>query len=584
MVLIAMVAVAAGGRGGAALAFSAQSGGHSATWSNDSRSATLDEHVRAALSLAPSEANPVPGDHVTFRGVVAPNHADRRLWFQLRLRDGWKTIAQPLLNSRSRFSITRRLSRAGNYVFRVALPNRARIGLSASPALRLDVSEIHKIKHVVIIMQENRSFDSYFGTFPGADGIPGLAGNPGQVPCIPDPQHGVCDEPFHDRSNENFGGPHGAGPATADMNCASRARHTRCRMDGFAAQAEEGGSCTGNNPHCSPCKVIVHSICPDVMGYHDGADIPNYWGYARGFVLQDRMFEQTASGSLPSHLFMVSEWSARCRDPYYPYSCRSALAHQPRPNGRPQYAWTDLTYLLHLYGVSWSYYIFKGIEPDCEIDTQLKCAPVYQGPATPGIWNPLISFTDVAHDGQTSNIKSLNAFFAAARAGRLPAVSWIVPNDLVSEHPLHLVSAGQTYVTGLINTIMAGPQWNSTAIFLSWDDWGGFYDQVVPPRVDGEGYGLRVPGIVISPYAKRGYIDHQTLSFDAYNKFIEDDFIGGQRLSPRTDGRPDPRPDIREKIPLLGNLARDFNFNQRPRAPQILPVCPKTDLQPTPIC
>ena len=86
-------------------------------------------------------------------------------------------------------------------------------------------------------------------------------------------------------------------------------------------------------------------------------------------------------------------------------------------------------------------------------------------------------------------------------------------------------------------------EWDSTEILLAWDDWGGFYDHVVPPTIDENGYGLRVPGIVISPYARHGYIDHQTLSFDAYDKFIEDDFLNGQRLDPATDGRPDPTRD-----------------------------------------
>ena len=106
----------------------------------------------------------------------------------------------------------------------------------------------------------------------------------------------------------------------------------------------------------------------------------------------------------------------------------------------------------------------------------------------------------------------------------------MVPNAaVVGTHRWHTaIGAGQTYVTGLINTIMRSPDWNSTAIFFTWDDWGGFYDNVAPPRVDQNGYGLRVPGLVISPYAKRGYIDHQMLSFDAYAKFIEDDFLGGQ--------------------------------------------------------
>ena len=185
-------------------------------------------------------------------------------------------------------------------------------------------------------------------------------------------------------------------------------------------------------------------------------------------------------------------------------------------------------------------------------------------------------------DGQLKNIQSINRFYAAAKAGSLPAVTWIVPSGEVSEHPPAPVSFGQTYVTSLINAVMSSPDWSSTAIFLAWDDWGGFYDHVVPPSVDENGYGLRVPGIVISPYAKSGYVDHQILSFDAYDKFIEDDFLHGQRIDPRTDGRPDPRPDVREDEPILGDLISDFDFNQAPHPPVILPVHPATTLTGTP--
>jgi phospholipase C len=97
----------------------------------------------------------------------------------------------------------------------------------------------------------------------------------------------------------------------------------------------------------------------------------------------------------------------------------------------------------------------------------------------------------------------------------------------------------------------------------------------VPPRVDAAGYGLRVPGLVISPYARRGFVDHQTLSFDAYLKFIEDDFLGAARLDPLTDGRPDPRPGVRERAPALGDLRADFDFGQAPRRPLILQPYPQ---------
>jgi phospholipase C len=205
-----------------------------------------------------------------------------------------------------------------------------------------------------------------------------------------------------------------------------------------------------------------------------------------------------------------------------------------------------------------------------------------QTPAKPSIWNPLPDFETVQQDHQVGNITSTSAFYAAAHAGNLPAVSWIVPDEAQSEHAPALVTDGMSYVTTLVNAIMRSPDWGSTAVFLTWDDWGGFYDHVPPPVVDRNGYGLRVPGLVISPYAKSGYIDHQTLSFDAFNKFIEDDFLGGARLDPRTDGRRDRRPDVRETNPQLGDLRNDFDFSRRPRRPVILAAHPAPGPASTP--
>jgi phospholipase C len=429
-------------------------------------------------------------------------------------------------------------------------------------------SGIHKIRHVVVIMQENRSFDHYFGTYPGASGIPAGV-------CAPDPLHGGCVAPFHDPSDLNAGGPHGAASAAADIDGG--------RMDGFVGQAEQGQRCTSTNPNCSPCSETSASAgCVDAMGYHDAREIPNYWTYAEDFVLQDGMFASSGSWSLPEHLFMVSGWSAACPDgDPNPLDCTSSLGlNSPEDDPHVTYAWTDVTYLLHQAGVSWGYYVFEGAEPDCESDEAVSCAPAAQRATTPGIWNPLPYFTDVALDGQLQNVQSLNNFFTLLREPgepqncELPSVSWIDPNGAASEHPPALLSRGQAYVTTLVNAIMRSPCWESTAIFLSWDDWGGFYDHVVPPGVDVNGYGLRVPGLVISPYAKAGYVDHQQLSHDAYLKFIEDDFLEGRRLDPKTDGRPDPRPYVREDAPGLGDLTSDFDFNQPPRPPLILATHP----------
>jgi phospholipase C len=434
---------------------------------------------------------------------------------------------------------------------------------------------------VVVIMQENRSFDSYFGTFPGADGIPMHDGVPGV--CVPDPQKRTCDRPYVDHADVNGGGPHSQSNAVADINGG--------KMDGFVAQAQAGrrGCLDAVNPACT------NSRTPDVLGYHSGSDLPNYWSYASDYVLQDHMFEPNASWSLPEHLFQVSEWSANCTRHDDPSSCANALQGPGLPpdfsaaarragtvRNEPIYAWTDLTYLLHQHDISWGYYVVAGTEPDCENDAAIACAPVRQSSTTPGIWNPLPYFDTVRNDGELGNIQSVEKFYAAATRGALPAVSWVVPSGALSEHPSAPVSFGQSYVTSLVNAVMRGPDWSSTAIFLAWDDWGGFYDHVVPPRVDANGYGLRVPGIVISPYAKHGYVDHQTLSFDAYVKFIEDDFLGGQRLDPRTDGRPDPRPDVRENATVLGDLRADFDFSQSPRPPHPLPVHPRSTLTGTP--
>src|SRR5436305_652883 len=194
---------------------------------------------------------------------------------------------------------------------------------------------LHKIKHVIVIMQENRSFDSYFGTFPGAAGIP-----PGA--CNPDANGPTCVKPFVDHADVNGGGPHSQASATNDINGG--------KMDGFVGEAEGGrrGCTDPNNPACT------NSATSDVMGYHTSTDIPNYWSYAQQYVLQDHMFEPNASWSLPEHLFMVSEWSAYCGNPLNPSSCVNALQN---PNadypvgggandGLPHYAWTALTYLL----------------------------------------------------------------------------------------------------------------------------------------------------------------------------------------------------------------------------------------------
>src|SRR5207248_3731657 len=194
------------------------------------------------------------------------------------------------------------------------------------------------------------------------------------------------------------------------------------------------------------------------------------------------MFEPNASWSLPEHLFLVSEWSAYCTQHDNPSSCSNALQNPglppdfrqgggprirgsagPSPTSRPApiYAWTDLTYLLHKNHVSWGYYVVAGTEPDCQNDAAMSCAPVKQNARTPSKWNPLPYFDTVNANHQRGNIQSVSEFYAAAKKGSLPAVSWVVLSGIVSEHPPELICDGVEYTSSLINAVMNGPDWNS---------------------------------------------------------------------------------------------------------------------------
>lgn len=230
------------------------------------------------------------------------------------------------------------------------------------------------LKHVVIIMQENRSFDHYFGTFPGADGIPaGVC-----VPINPQQPSLGCVKPFHDTSTIQLGS------SIEYTNQVSNIDYGK--MDGFVYQQIISAQRTGKK-----CQQVPQCASHDVMGYHTDAEIPNYWAYARNFVLQDRMFEQVQSWSEPSHYYMISEWSADCTSTD-PLSCTTDVEKTGAGDGDPQsqiLAWTPITWLLDNAGVSWRYYLGQGLTPDCPpnmnecVENDLKKSNV------PTIWNPL---------------------------------------------------------------------------------------------------------------------------------------------------------------------------------------------------
>jgi len=436
-----------------------------------------------------------------------------------------------------------------------------------------------KLDHLIFIVQENRSFDHYFGTYPGADGIPTKPDGSFAV-CVPDPwQGGTCVPPYVGHKINFDGGPHDEPAAIKDVDGG--------KMDGFVGSLDaRPNKCWVDRtlPHCD--RILGPQGQPDVMSTLRRGSIPNYWGWADRFVLQDAMFTSADSWSLPSHLFLISGWSAACSDPKDPMSCRSNLtlkrASQRWDFGdRPIYAWTDVTWLLDEAGVSWRYYIGDDTcwEPPCP-------GPNDRAMSSKSVFMPVAGFTsfwDGERDGIHDNVRSVHRYLGAAHDGTLPDVSWIMPSSGVSDHPASpsTIRTSMAYVTRLVNAAMKGPDWDSTAIFITWDDWGGFYDHVQPEKIDRNGYGLRVPGLVISPYAKEGYIDHTQLSFDSYLKLIEDRFLGGQRLDPATDGRPDPRPTVRE--PKANDLWNAFDFTQPPRAPVIEDPWPWPTRPPRPL-
>ena len=407
-----------------------------------------------------------------------------------------------------------------------ATPSAQPANSSPVPGLSSIPPGLEKIEHFVFIMQENRSFDHYFGTFPGADGIPpGIA--------FKDPHDGTTVALYHDTEVINRSGPHDWDNAQADINGG--------KMDGFLAQSYTAVDPNGiyGNP------AVAEGKNPkDVMGYHDYHEIPNYWNYATLYVLQDRMFESVASYSLPAHLYMIAAQSGG-----YVNGARQAMPST--------YNFPEITELLTSGKIDWKYYVTAGTQPDTE-DAHVvgSNSQEQQLPDQYTLWNPLPAFPKVQNDPtQRSRMQGTSQFYIDAANGTLPQVCWVIPSGAVSEHAPSSVRVGMAYVTGLINSVMKGPQWNSTAIFLSWDDWGGFYDHVPPPKIDQYGLGIRVPGLVISPYAKQNYIDHNTYSFESWLRIVEERFD----IHPMT---------ARDTNSM--DMLDSFDFTQQPRAPVIL--------------
>ncbi len=279
------------------------------------------------------------------------------------------------------------------------------------------------------------------------------------------------------------------------------------------------------------------------------ADIPNYWSYAQHFGLSDNFFTSSIGDSTPNHMAMVAAQNGGLWDAGAETGCFSAnndLIYSRSAAAKNYWQYpclgiTTLPNLLDQNGISWNYYNQEGI------------------------WNAPAMLQSLH---TVKNIQPAQ-FPTDVQAGKLAQVTWVMPPSNMSDHEPYQIQAGQDYVTSAVNAIMQSKYWANTAIFLTWDDWGGLYDHVVPPVIDGVGLGPRVPLIVISPYAKAGYISHMQGEFSSFVKFIEGDFgLGEGALGQR------------DNLSQTSHLMDFFNFNQTPLQPLILnPVPYSTILQ-----
>ncbi|HZZ00896.1 MAG TPA: alkaline phosphatase family protein [Candidatus Baltobacteraceae bacterium] len=375
------------------------------------------------------------------------------------------------------------------------------------------------IKHIVILVQENRSFDDLFARFPGADGATqGTMSNGEVVPLLKGDlvQYGV-----------------------AHVHATFLTEWDGGKMDRFD-RANAG----------------IHHVQQMIGRYNyryvDPQQIQPYWTMAKQYVLADHMFPTQSSGSFTAHQDLIrggtalSRWASVIDDPTNnpwgcdaPYGTVTQLINFKKVELRgagpfPCFTWNTLADLVERAGLTWRYYT-----------PNICCAGGV-------LWSAFDAIDAVRHSDQwkTNVISPPTEVFRVARRGSLPSVTWVIPRVHDSDHPGGGPDTGPEWVARVVDAIGEGPHWNSTAIIIVWDDWGGLYDHVPPPQLDYQGLGIRVPMLVISPYAKKGFISHTQYEFGSILKFVENNFQLG------TLGTTDQR---------ATSIVDCFDFNQKPR-------------------
>lgn len=384
---------------------------------------------------------------------------------------------------------------------------------SSPPSATVAVARSH-IKHVVFVLLENHSFDNVFGRFPGADGASHARLAGGQVIALPRAPAFTWHDMGHERSD-------------------TLAAIDKGKMDGFERVAQ--GDLNGDRA---------------TYQQFTASEIPNFWRYAQHFTLADHAFAPVASGTFPNHLYSVAAQSGGvvtnpqnwvhgwgCDSGTKAFTLRQVDAHKIVGAGTC-FSFPTLADTMQRAGVSWAYY-------------------AAQPPDTGYVWSTLDSFPSIRQTKLwTTKVKNEQQFQADAQAGHLPAFSWVTPTYRASSHPPFPICDGESWFVRKMNALMHGPDWNSTAVVLVWDDFGGYYDHAAPPTVDMYGLGIRVPMLIISPYSRRGYISHTTYSFESVLRTFEEIY----RLRTLT-----------ARDQQAHDLLDSFDFSQAPAAPLILP-------------
>jgi phospholipase C len=350
---------------------------------------------------------------------------------------------------------------------------------------------VSHITHVVIIIEENRTFDNLFNGFPGADTVRAGYDHLGrQVPLVSAPLDGMGDWSHSTK---------------------------------YCSMAYDGGKMDGFD-----LDRPINTGQPSNYSFVQASDVTTYWAMASQYSVSDRMFESECGPSFPSHQYLIAGQSGLDEDPS---SGGAWGCDTPIPNP-PCFGYNSLGEDADAAGVSWRYYCVGEM---ASWDAYDAIRAVRYGPD----WAADISYPETN-------------FLSDIKNGDLAAITWITPSCADSDHHGCIRPAladGPAWVASVVDAIGESPDWDSTAIFVTWDDWGGWYDHVPPQQLYPDGLGFRVPLIVISPFARHGYVSHVTHEFGSILHFTEVTF---------------DLPSLGTRDATSDDLSDMFDFSQRP--------------------